>query len=348
MQKIIFYFLFLYLCKVHSGYSVQKSKHENPDYKAFFNTFSLVDSVNFEQNNLIIGQITHLAVQNEYYIIWDNISDSMFSVFPKTKKWYSLNIEKFLPGNSWSPISHWSDIDMGYWIANFPHYYIKLDSTGVNRVLNLRDLPASGKLAVSKDNHLYIIQNSTPKASELIIVNLANEKIVQKFTLPVPSEYQMFTYRALGYGGIAVGESNQIYYANPVENKIYCLDQNGTIIDIFQSNYTEFKTLPRDNERNSNTKDLLKYLSLTKTDLVSDIQIFNKNYLIARYSLNKRLCLEIFDLKTGSPIHREKIMLPYHFGGINGKLLYLKKSPDKGSNLEDIKNPSLYIFEIKR
>jgi len=317
----------------------------DPKFDEFFAQFTLVDSIIFDAPGLIIGQISRLAWFDNHAIIWDDRSDSMIAIRTDSKQWSVISLEDKLPGNTWSPVAHFFHPDLGYWLSTFPSYYIKLNPNGIETILNLRDLPVNGKITVSHDGHLYIIQNPSPQKSELVKVNILSQKIVNRFTLPVPPEYQAFAYRAIGYGGIAVDRNDRLYYANPVENRVYCLDQSGQIINILKSKHKSYKMMPKTKNSDSNPQAILQHMLQTKPDLVSDIGLFG-SHLFVRYTIDRHLYIELFDLDSGESVFGKAIRVPYSISAMVGNRICLRKTQayDTIKDLSAIPNPKILIY----
>ncbi|MBD3376503.1 hypothetical protein GF406_15820 [candidate division KSB1 bacterium] len=344
-MKLLIFWLFCFLMSLPCLSQSRYHPETDPKFEEFFAQFTLVDSVIFDAPGLIIGQISHLAWFDNHAVIWDDRSDSMVAIGTDSKQWSVISLADKLPGNTWSPVAHFFHPDLGYWLATFPSYYIKLNPNGIETILNLQELPVDGKITVSQDGHLYIIQNPSPQKSELVKVDIVSQNIVSRFILPVPAEYQAFAYRATGYGGIAVDRNDRIYYANPVENRVYCLNQSGQVIDILKSKHKSYKMMPKNNKLNSNPQAILQYMLQTRPDMIADIRLFGSNLLV-RYSIDRRLYIELFDLESGESIFGKAIKVPYVFRTTVGNRICLCKTPayDTIEDPNAIPNPKILVY----
>jgi len=103
---------------------------KSKNYKSFNRYFTFIDTVSFDIDFLLIGDISDVIVLgDEKYVIKDPVTFSAFWIDRENKKYRKLSFEKELPGVDDAVLSLYKDPHKGFW-GTIPDYYLKFDENG--------------------------------------------------------------------------------------------------------------------------------------------------------------------------------------------------------------------------
>jgi len=281
-------------------------------YKSFNKYFTLIDTVFFNIDSLIIGDIDDIIVLNNgKYVIKDPISRAAFWVDTINRKYKKLSFEKELPGVDTNPLGLYRDLDGGFW-ESIVRYYLKFDENGnlLSHYSNDKYF-VSDKFCVDSTSNLIIYsRQESLNGIYLLYYNLKNNDIHKLFKLGFSKNYINIIKRFDG-GGFLIDKNNYLYVANAIEDKIYKYDLSGNLIKCFSSKNVPFKHIDRDIPPGK--AGVIDFLMRSKGKLlntiVNRIGFINSRYIFANYIGSKDNFIEIFS-KDGDVVNKKLIKLP--------------------------------------
>lgn len=328
----------------------QKCFSSPKEFKNFEKYFSFVDTIHFDFNDVIIGEIKSVTVLNgTKFVILDKISNSVVLIDTKENIFTKLSIENEIPGLKMDPLAIKKDPQNGFWVSGASKYYFKFDESGKLKEHHYNNThSATDKFCIDSKSNIIFYSEIEP---ELDYFNLKRNAVTRLFKLDYPQNRINIIRRWLG-GGILIDKHDNIFIANGIEDKIYKYKINGTLLKIFRSKNINYSQIKDDIQpgKDSVIKFLMKKKGRIDFDTFFNLFFLNKEYDIAAVFVSTgKLYLELFTV-NGTLINREKIIIPHRLVYSENNFIYLTFQPEKMDREGNIKNPILlkYKFSWKK
>jgi hypothetical protein len=324
----------------------RSSAFQTTKYKEFFKYFEPVDTIFFNFQNLIIGDIDQFIYLGKSCVINDLKSDSLFYVDLESKKYFSLKIEEIAPGYKLKPLALKKYGKNGFVVASDPYQYIFFENNRAMRMISNKNFRASPKFAVG-DNCLYIYQHPTPQQIFIIKMDIHSGKAFPLFQLnEFGKNIRNILFRNPINGGFLFDGKSSFLIANAFENKIYKYNLSGRLENLFRSELKDFKAVKRDIENSSMEAVLKMWRKLSKKDMLISIYLLNEDIIIASCAIDNMPVIELFNKNTGRVINKKKINLPFPIKYCSDDLLFLECFPAEEAEGQ-FSNPFLLKFKYK-
>lgn len=327
---------------------INSSSFQNKKYKEFLKYFEPVDTLFFNFQNLIIGDITQFRYLGKSCVIYDRMSDSLFYVDLEKRSYASLTTEKIAPGYKLKPLAMQKYGNCGFIVSSDPYQYIIFEEDKAKKIISNKEFRASSKFIVG-DECLYIYQHPDPQNLFFIKMDIHSGKVSQLFQLDeFGKKIRNALFRNPIDGGFLLDNKNSFLIANAFEDKIYKYSLSGKLERVFQSRLKEFRALNQDAANNSMEAVLKMWQKISKRsfDMLVSIYLLNKNTILASYSIDWKPIIELFDKNTGQVINKKKINLPFPIKYCSDDLLFLECFPPEDSE-NQISNPYVIMFKFK-
>lgn len=357
-RKMSFFYLTLIFLSINiNNYSIawdnkifDGEKYSNPNRPAYFNKiFEQKERINFQINELIIGEISKLLVvdNGNKFVIYDKIGDELLLVNCKKKTFKKLSIEDEIPGERIKFASFCPNLGGGFWVSSYPKYYIFFDNEGtIKKIIPTTISNSSFKFGIYLSKEIIAISREWNKPQFLISINVENNKTYKLLNLDFDKEFDVLEHRMPDFGGLLIDKDGYIYIANALENKIYKYN-NQKKINVFKSKNNKFKIIENDFIKN---KDAVIELFRQKMQFSSVMNIFflNDDLIFITYLIEQSLYFEIFNKNNGKIISSINSKLPgLPLYGSNNNIYIAEEAEvlDENGNVE---NPILYKYQLKK
>lgn len=347
---IIFYGFYLYSKENYSNNKALAKQLIQKEYNAFFSYFEIKDTLYFNYNNLIIGDITNFIYMGKACALFDRISDSLFYIDLISKKYRSITTEDSLPGYHLNIMQMVAINENDFVISSDPYYHILFSEGKIRKVLKNINYRASHQF-IARKNSIVIYHHPIPEELSLVEMNINTGKAITLFELnEVGKNLRNLLYRNDINGGFLYDEDAGFFIANAYENCIYRYNLTGKLTHIYQSNYKNFKKVEHDATQNTPEAILELWRQSKKRpfDMLYSIYFLNQKIILAAYVINKRLYIELFDKATGKIINDEDIAVPFPIKYCSDNLLFLEVQPPEIEKEGQIANPYLIKFLYRK
>lgn len=317
--------------------------------KDFTKIFEQKEIINFQINELIIGEISNLlAIDNKNkFVIYDRIADELYLVDNKNRTFKKLSIEEKIPGEKIRFASFCVNPDNGFWVSSYPKYYILFDDEGIiKNIIPTNITNSSFKFGINLSKEIIAISREWNKPKSLISIDTKSNKVKKLLNLNFNEKLNNLDHRMPDFGGLLIDKDGYTYIVNALENKIYKYN-NQKKVAVFKSKNKKFKVIDNDLLKN---KDAIIALFQKKIQFGSVMNMFflNDDLIFVTYLIEKRLYFEIFNKNNGDIIDTENSALPgFPLYGSNNSIYVVKEAEvlDKNGNIE---NPILIRYEINK
>ncbi len=340
---------------LYSGENTQSGipfneQYIHKEYKAFFKHFDIQDTLFFDYNNLIIGDITDFIYMGKACVLFDRISDSLFYIDIENNRYKSLTVAEKLPGYHLRPIALQKVSEKKFMVLSDRYYYVLFSEGTINKVFKTPNYRASFKFIIQNDNVVFYY-HPTPAQLSLVEMNMNTGQIKTLIPLnEVGKNLRNLLIRNPINGGFLYDEKAGFFIADAYENMIYRYDFTGKLADIYHSSYKRFKMVEHDAIQNTPEAIMGFWRQSRKKpfDMVISIHLLNENTILAAYVIDKRPYIELFDKDTGKVLNNEEIRLPLPPKYCSDNLLFLEGPPQKIEKEDQLPNPYLIKFQLKR
>ena len=319
-------------------------------YKSFNRYFTFVDTISFDIDSLLIGDISDVIVLgDEKYVIRDPVLMCAFWIDRENKRYKKLSFEKELPGVKNEVLALYKDPHNGFWGVIFK-YYLKFDENGTLLSHYRNDkYYVSDKFCVdSLSNLIVYCWQERLEDNYLLYYDLKNNDINIMMELGFSGKYKNAIKRFIG-GGLLIDADNYLYAANAVEDKIFKYNLSGKLIKCFQSKYVPFKSLDKD--LLPGTEGIFEFFKRAKgripNTLLNRIGFISGKYIYAEYIGRKGKYIEVFS-KEGDVVNKKSIRVPDGFliTGSYRKYIYFRPFVNHDEKPDEIRNPVLLKYEF--
>lgn len=316
--------------------------------KSFSTYFAYIDTIHFNIDDLIIGEINSLIILNDTkFVILDPISRSVVLVDIKAQNFKTVSIEKEIPGLELEPLAIYPDPVAGFWISGGRIHYFKFDEQGkLIKDYSDRNHSATDRFCVDSHGNIIIYSMVEPG---LFYFDTQKNKVEKLFPFHFPPNRINMIRRFAG-GGMLIDKDDNIYTANCVENKIYQYNYAGKLMNTFTTRNFDYSPIQEDLPPDKD--GLLTFLMKTKGklnfDTFQNFHFLNDNHDIAAVLVVDRMThLELFR-KDGKVINQEKIIVPDRIVFTGNNHIYVTSQPEKMDQNGDIQNPVIIKYRFKK
>ena len=343
---LVLFTMFLVMTFYISGWAKDsKSLIDQKQFSNFLTHFRLVKHVHLDFDNLIIGNIELFLPINNNYVIYDQMADSLYEIDPAQKSYRNIDIEEKLPGKHWSALGITACGKTGYIISSASNYFLQIENGHIVNKWSSPVFRTSYKISCFY-NSLYFLNFPTPQHASIVRLDLNSGLFKELFELDdFAADYRNVCYRSPKNGAF-VCTDRVILISNAFENLLYRYDYSGKLLNKFPGKYKNFKQMQKDLR---NDKDAILGFFMQKKKKPVDMQFYSalldNDHLIMSYVIDNKLYLEIKNIKTGRPVHKEVIECPFPFLYAEKGKLYLTGPPSAMDNQGNFGNQSIIVFE---
>jgi len=322
-----------------------KSLIDQKQFSNFLTHFRLVKHVHLDFDNLIIGNIELFLPINNNYVIYDQMADSLYEIDPAQKSYHNIDIEEKLPGKHWSALGITACGETSYIVSSASNYFLQIQNGHIVNKWSSEKYRASYKIGCF-NNNLYFMNFPTPQHAGIVRLDLKSRVFEELFELDdYAVDYRNVCYRSPKNGAFVCTDKG-ILISNAFENLLYRYDYSGKLLNKFPGKYKNFKQMQRDLR---NDKDAILAFFMQKKKKPVDMQFYSAllddGHLLMSYVIDNKLYLEIKNIDTGQPIHKEAIECPFPFLYAEKGNIYLTGPPSAMDAQGNFGNQSIIVFD---
>lgn len=323
---ISLYFIFTIIISHQNCFSAPKVS------KNFEKYFSFIDTLSFDFNDIIIGEIKSLVVLDKTkFVILDKKSNSVNIIDIIGKTSTKLSLEKEIPGLKLDPLAIYKDPAHGFWVSGATRYYFKFDEKGkLEANYSNNNYSATDKFCIDSKSNIIVYSMYSMVEPVLLYFNIMDNNIEELFKLDFPQNRINIIRRWLG-GGILIDDKNNIFIANGIEDKIYKYKFDGILLKYFKSKNIGYSQISEDipPDKDGVLKYFMKKKGRVDFDSFFNLFFLNNNYdIVALFVVDGKLNLEIFT-SDGVLLNNKKIIIPHRLVLAENNFIYLTYQPDK-------------------
>ena len=309
--------------------------------------FDLQDTLYFNLKDLVIGEITKFIAGNNKSTVFihDRIANSMYWVDLNTGSHKVLSVENIAPGHRLSILGIYKTITPGLWVASPPNNLFKFTDQGdaIQRIKSKKSV--SPKFCINSNGDIiayfdYIFPNY------LSLISSTTGKETKIFDLQNPEKYKNALFRMNG-GGLLIDRIHNIYFANPIENKIYKYNKTGRLLSVFKNSYKKYALLGKDMP--GSVEGMTKFLQKGPNfSSVLEMGFLNESLIAIFYMNDQKTEMEIFSKEDGAVLSKNKIIIRNSRpAGVGNNFLYLSQQPKNEDVTGSLPNAFVIRYRLK-
>jgi len=319
-------------------------------YPAFSKYFHPVDTLFFDYDGLVLGEITNFVYLGRWCALFDRVSGGLYCVDLEKKVWVKATVDDSLPGYRLDVLGMTGFGEDGFIVSIPPSHYVLFGVNGrVRRVFTSGSLPASTRFAAARDR-IVIYCHRSPEDLFVAQLDMSTGRVRNLFRLEdVGRNLRNLLYRNRFNGGFLWDGGHRYFVADPYENLIYVYDVAGKLVGLYKSSYREFRKLKRDapGSTPSAIMEFMRQSRKTRLDVVYSVGFVEPTTILASYAIGGKLYAELFDSYSGRVLNRERIVMPLPLKHCANGFLFLE-GPPKTTPTGELRNPYLIRFALNR